>query len=103
MDIGNSIKLIRKKLGISQIELAEKCNISQTSLCHIETGAKRPSTKTLKKLCGVLQVPESVIYLLAIEHTDIPENKRKIYEIVYPSIRSLVLHIVDDEHVSLLS
>jgi transcriptional regulator with XRE-family HTH domain len=102
MDIGNSIKLIRKKLGISQIDLAEKCNISQTSLCQIETGAKRPSAKTLKKLCDELQVPESVIYLLAIEQTDIPENKRKIYGIVYPSIKSLVLHIVDDEYAGLM-
>ena len=93
--------MIRKKRGISQIDLAEKCDISQTSLCQIETGAKRPSTRTLKKICETLQVPESVIYLLAIQYNDIPENKRSIYEIVYPSIKTLVLHIVDDEYATL--
>ncbi len=102
MDIGNSIRLIRKKRGISQIGLAEQCNISQTSLCLIETCAKRPSERTIKRICDVLQIPESLVYLLAIQYTDIPDHKREVYEMVFPSIKSLVLHIVDDEYATLM-
>jgi transcriptional regulator with XRE-family HTH domain len=103
MDIGTSIKSIRKKLGITQYELAERCNLSQTSLSQIETGLKRPSTKTINKICDVLEIPESIIYLLAMQDVDIPETKKDIYKMVYPSIKSLALQIVDAKHLDLVS
>ena len=45
MNIGLAIKSIRKKLSITQYELAEKCDLSQTSLSQIETGVKRPDSQ----------------------------------------------------------
>ena len=51
MNIGKVIKELRKERGFSQIELANICNLTQTSLSQIETGAKRPTSKNLKKIC----------------------------------------------------
>jgi len=102
MNIGSAIKSIRKKLGIPQWELAEKCSLSQTSLSQIENNIKRPSPKTLEKICNVLDVPESIIYIVAMEDVDIPESKKKAYKLIYPSIKSLAMQMVSAEHLGLL-
>ncbi len=103
MNIGSAIKSIRKKLSITQYELAEKCDLSQTSLSQIETGIKRPSQRTIAKVCNVLDIPESIIYIVAMQETDVPPSKRGVYELVYPSIKSLALQMVSSEHLDLVS
>ncbi len=103
MNIGSAIKSIRKKLSITQYELAEKCDLSQTSLSQIETGIKRPSQRTIAKVCAVLDIPESIIYIVAMQESDVPPSKRGVYELVYPSIKSLALQMVSSEHINLVS
>ena len=102
MNIGTAIKSIRKKLSITQYELAEKCEISQTSLSQIETGIKRPSQRTIVKVCRVFDIPESVLYIVAMQDTDVPASKKGVYELVYPSIKSLALQMVNSEHLGLV-
>ncbi len=102
MNIGLAIKSIRKKLSITQYELAEKCDLSQTSLSQIETGVKRPSQRTITKVCMVLDIPESIIYIVAMQEADVPPSKKGVYELVYPSIKSLALQMVSSEHLSLV-
>ena len=41
--IGNRIKLRRKELNITQLELADMINLSYNHLSAIETGKERPS------------------------------------------------------------
>jgi len=96
MNIGKSIKTIRRQLKITQYELAEKCGISQTSLSQIETGIKRPSQKTISKICAALDIPESMIYILAMQEADVPASKKNIYQLLFPSIKSLALQIVGE-------
>lgn len=102
MNIGSAIKSIRKKLSITQYQLAEKCELSQTSLSQIETGVKRPSQRTITKVCAVLDIPESIIYIVAMQDTDVPPTKKGVYELVYPSIKSLALQMVSSEHMPLV-
>ena len=102
MNIGSAIKSIRKKLSITQYELAEKCDLSQTSLSQIETGIKRPSQRTITKVCSVLDIPESIIYIVAMQEADVPPSKKGVYELVYPSIKSLALQMVSSEHMVLV-
>lgn len=49
-------KLRQKRLeaGLTQVELAEKCNIRQTTLSSIENGKAEGSIKLAKKICLVL-------------------------------------------------
>ncbi len=103
MNIGSAIKSIRKKLSITQYELAERCDLSQTSLSQIETGIKRPSQRTISKVCTVLDIPESIIYIVAMQESDVPASKRGVYELVYPSIKSLALQMVSSEHLDLVT
>jgi transcriptional regulator with XRE-family HTH domain len=101
MNIGKAIRSIRKKLSVSQSELSQKCKLSQTSLSQIETGSKRPSQRTIAKICKALDVPESVIYIVAMKEADVPEGKKDAYSLVYPSIRSLALQMLSPEHLRL--
>ena len=103
MNVGLAIKAIRKKLSITQYELAERCELSQTSLSQIETGVKRPSQRTITKVCSVLDIPESVIYIVAMQEVDVPASKKGVYDLVYPSIKSLALQMVSAEHMALVT
>lgn len=54
--LGDKIQRLRKNIGLTQEELAEKLNISRTHVGHIEQGRKTPSLKLLNKLAKVLKV-----------------------------------------------
>lgn len=43
MSIGENIKNIRKKAGMTQIELAQAVNVNKSMIGLIETGRKLPS------------------------------------------------------------
>lgn len=48
------LKDIRLKLDLTQEQVAERAGISRTFYTEIETGSKKPSTKTAKKIAQVL-------------------------------------------------
>lgn len=50
----NQIAEIRKDKGLTQIELAEKCNVSQQSISKIEKGVITPSLTVALQLSRVL-------------------------------------------------
>ena len=94
MNIGSAIKSARKKAGLTQYELAERVGITQTSLSQIENGAINPSPKTQKKICEVLNISEPLLYILSIDEHDVPEEKKKLYETLYPSLQNLALELI---------
>lgn len=94
MNIGNGIKNIRKIRGISQGELAERCNLSQASLSLIENGVKRPSAKNLKKICDELNVPEALIQLYTLDESDVPDSKKEVYRLFFPTIKEMMEKII---------
>ena len=87
MDIGNAIKLLRKRKDISQKELSNLCGISANALCSIESGGTFPSKSTFAKICNALKIPESYLLLFSISEEDIPENKRILYKTLCESIK----------------
>ena len=97
MHPGQGIRSIRRKLNVPQNELARKCGISQTSLSLIETGVKRPGKKTMEKICETFDIPESIIYIIAMQESDVPASKVGMYRLVYPSMVSLALQMVSAE------
>ena len=97
MNLGMAIKAIRTKAAISQSELAGRCGLSQTSLSQIEIGVKRPSQKTVEKICTELGIPETILHVLALEKSDIPQSRKGAYDAVYPSLKQLALELVDKD------
>lgn len=64
--LGEKIAEQRKKLGLSQEELAEKLNISQKSISKYERGNRRPSYEVLTSMASLFGV--SADYLLELEN-----------------------------------
>lgn len=46
----NIIQRKRKKIGLSQAELARKLNVAQTTVAMWEVGARKPNIVMLKKI-----------------------------------------------------
>lgn len=56
------IKMLREKLGLSQLELAQMVGISQVCLCRYESGERSPSYTILKRIATELN--STVDYLI---------------------------------------
>jgi len=82
--LGRRIFELRKRLNISQEELAEKLGISQKSLSKIETGRNFLTSETLEKLLAALDV--KITELFDYEHTD---EKASLIEQIYNYIDSI--------------
>lgn len=54
MDIKEVMKSQRKKLGISQQDLAEMADVGITTIKQIEAGKGNPSLSTIEKILEVL-------------------------------------------------
>lgn len=54
--LGNKIKEIRLKKGISQIELASRCEFEKANMSRIEAGKTNITILTLKKISEALGV-----------------------------------------------
>ena len=63
--MGGRIRNARLDAGLSQSELAERCNLSVSFLGHIERGSRKMSLETLVTVCEVLNL--STDYLLQDE------------------------------------
>jgi transcriptional regulator with XRE-family HTH domain len=59
--IGENIKQIRKRKGLSQIELAEKIGISQKLLSHYEKGRLKISSDLIVLIAGALDVSSDLL------------------------------------------
>lgn len=51
-----NVKFFRKKMGISQLELAQKCKLHRTYIGGIERGEKNITLNTLEILSTALDV-----------------------------------------------
>lgn len=64
---------LRKQKGLTQMELAEKLNVSRQAISRWEVGAAVPSTDNLKVLGDLYSV--QIDYLLDDEFTELPESR----------------------------
>lgn len=62
MELSQKLKQLRKKQGLTQLELAEKLFVSRQAITGWEAGSSKPSTKSLKSLGSLYDV--SLEYLL---------------------------------------
>ena len=74
MDVGSAIKLCREKRKMSQKDLAEKSGVSVSHLCLIEKSKREASLSTLESLADALNIPASIIILVATEKEELKES-----------------------------
>lgn len=97
MEIGRTIKELRKKKNLSQMEFRKLCGLSQTSLSQIENGITRPSRRNLIKICDALGIPEHLLYLMSIEESDVTDSKKEAFKVLFPTVKDLLLKLFYDD------
>jgi len=53
-----NLRALRAKLGISQCEMADKINVSQSTYQRIENGSSQVAIHYINKLCDALNITE---------------------------------------------
>ena len=87
MDIGNAVKIIRKKKNISQKELANLCELSTNAICSIENGATFPSKNSIQRFAKLWIYLNLIYYYSAFQKRIFPEDKRILYKTLCTSIK----------------
>lgn len=68
INYGNKIKTLRKKAGITQLELELRINAAFGSISRIENGVTNPTKETLFLIAQALKLTlEETIYLFGFE------------------------------------
>ena len=62
MEFSERLKDLRKQVGLTQVDVAEKLGISQPAYASWERGAKKPTQDNLVKIAQILDV--SIDYLV---------------------------------------
>lgn len=90
MNIGQSIRKLRKNKLMNQEEFASSVGITQPYLSLIEKGHKKPSLEVLEQMADILNTPLPVLFWFAIEREDVDEKKQYVYDTLKPSIDNLI-------------
>lgn len=98
MTLGEVIKFLLNKKGLTQAELSEKIGKSKTAVSQIINGAYSPNPETLQNISKILEVPVPVIYFLSISEKDIPEDKKQLYDLLSPLIQKYLFEIFSVEN-----
>ncbi|WP_040951780.1 helix-turn-helix domain-containing protein [Gorillibacterium massiliense] len=71
MDIGSTIRAIRKRKNITIAQICEKTGLSQGFMSQVETNKTSPSIVTLESIAAALNVPLSYLLLKKEERMSI--------------------------------
>ena len=74
-DLGNKIAHKRKDIGLTQIEFAEKLNVTRQTVSRWEAGTVMPDIDKISDIAEILEV--SCDYLLRDDVTDEKDNTQK--------------------------
>lgn len=77
-EIGIRIRKYREKSGLSQKELAELINVSNSRISNWEQGINRPDADILADLCRALNVSPSELLDVRLAPEDLNEQERKV-------------------------
>lgn len=73
MHVGENIRKLRRKKGLTQAELAKKMGVSQQVVNQYENGKLNPKFETTKKIAYALEVP--ALELLSFPLADVPTSE----------------------------
>ena len=79
--LGEKVKRLRKKRGLTQEQFAEMIDITPRNLCRIESGENFVTSETLDKILNSLNVPADILF--SYEHL---KNEKELLSDIYTYI-----------------
>lgn len=105
VDFGNTIKQLRKKAGLTQLELAERIGTSQAAIAQYEKGLKAPELSKLPSIAKAFSVTVSELFteeqkrIQVTKIKDIPNRRtiklQKVFEKLKPVEQQFVLKQIE--------
>ena len=92
-----NIREARKRLGCSQMALAELCDVSTGYISEIEIGRKFPSVVILQKIADALRIEPYQLFFESDDKTDF--NKKEAINSLYADLRAQMDEVVQ-KHLS---
>jgi transcriptional regulator with XRE-family HTH domain len=74
MNIGKTMRRIRKEAGTKQVTLAREIGISPQALRALESGQSVPKQATIERFCKFMEVPKCLLILQSIEGADLTDR-----------------------------
>lgn len=93
MDLGKAIKLLLEKKGMTQKQLATETQLSPTSISLLMKGHTQPRKETLEQVAKALGVKPEFLLLLSLSKDDVPDDKRALYDLVWPQIETTFMNL----------
>jgi transcriptional regulator with XRE-family HTH domain len=83
--IGNNIRILRQKSGLSQEQLALQSGMNTSYIGQIERGEKNPTVRTLEKIAATLEVA----FIDLISSSDLQKGEFRSHNQQYLAILTL--------------
>ncbi len=94
-DIGNKLYASRKRLGMTQAEVAEAAGLADRTYADIERGTVNMRIETLLRICTVLHVtPDSILTEQGEEHPMVEQIVEKL-NLCTPEQQKTALALLD--------
>jgi transcriptional regulator with XRE-family HTH domain len=61
-DLGKNLRAIRRKLGLTQEDVAQRSGLEQGEVSRIERGLRDPHVSTVEKLAVAVEVPIAQLF-----------------------------------------
>ncbi len=85
----NNIRKYRRKMGLTQVELASLCNLSQGALSGYETGRYEPDMATMHRLADFFDVSLDDLFGIGTEEKELNMEMSGIEYALIGEIRTL--------------
>ena len=76
--VGNKLLSIRKRMGMTQTEVAEAAGLSDRTYADIERGSVNMRTETILRICNVLHITPNEV--LTEESTSMAAQQSELWE-----------------------
>jgi len=94
---GKIVKLFRKNLYLTQVELAERCGITPEYLSKIENGSKTPSMELMKDICKVIDIPLPLVLLLSIDEKELGKKNEEDKFVMKPIVETILSKLFSED------
>ncbi|CCK99423.1 TPA: helix-turn-helix transcriptional regulator [Clostridioides difficile] len=97
--LGDKLKSIRDKLGLTQAEMADKLNLKRSTYANYESNKREPNSETLNQICDILGIGFLDIFSETIKNFSFTDEEYKQEEkdsnLYYKLFELISIHGID--------
>lgn len=95
MKLGEAIKSIRLKAGLTPKEVYTRAQLTQGFYSGLEVGVNKPSLDTLQRISDAIGVPMFFVIFLATDRHSLKRKDRVWYDNLSPVLNALIDEITN--------